>query len=170
MNSKPQTTENPSDADSVRETATEWRRRLVREAALLSGDAADAEDLAQRAIERGLRNDVGGMDHPFAWLRRTLRNLFIDDTRRANTRSQLEESVSYVASQRTSKQPGTARLEVGQALQALPAEMAQALLLVVVEGYAYAEVAEIQGVKVGTVKSRVARARRMVADQMEGNQ
>ena len=140
------------------------RTRLLREAVLLTRISADAEDLGQRTLERGIASDAGRFEKPLAWLRRTMRNLHIDHLRRRRVRQRhAERAPEPVAA------PSRAhtRLDVGAALAQLPAEQAQALLLVLGERYTYVEVAELQRVPVNTVKSRVARARARLAALLE---
>ena len=61
-----------------------------------------------------------------------------------------------------------ARSMIIGALQALPADQRQALLLATVEGFSYQEVADIVAVPIGTVMSRIARGRALLAERLEG--
>ncbi len=62
---------------------------------------------------------------------------------------------------------GLALREVAQSVQRLPDEQRQILLLVGLEGFSYEEAAQITGVPVGTVKSRLSRARRTLREMLE---
>ena len=114
----------------------------------LAGDPASADDLAQDAMMK-------------AWTFMILRNQFYSDKRRSWRSTQLDQE----AAERTLvavDDPGSplALDELRLSIQKLPAEQREALILVGAGGFAYEEAAEICGCAVGTVKSRVSRARR----------
>lgn len=146
-----------------------WRSALTRSALALTHDPTAADDLVQRTLERALTRgplDSGQLDSPIGWLRAVMRNLFIDDLRRESRRlawAQEESETRRSLEAAPAPHVGQLRMELEEGLLRIPAEMAEALVLVVVEGMSYAEVAELQNVAVGTVKSRVARAREALA-------
>jgi RNA polymerase sigma-70 factor (ECF subfamily) len=100
-----------------------------------------------------------------AWLYTLLRNIFYSDHRKR--RREVEDVDGLYAAKLSTppEQPGSvefAALEV--ALAKIPEEQREAVLLVGAEGYSYEEAAEICGTKIGTIKSRVNRARRRLAE------
>lgn len=136
---------------------------LRRYARALTRDIDRADDLVQDCLERAIRKR--GLWQPTgplrAWLFRMLLNLYRNDlrgVRRRGTHMPLDEMVTEPST--PPSQPGRLALaEVSRALDRLPDEQRQALLLVVVEGTSYADAAEILGIPTGTLMSRLARAR-----------
>jgi RNA polymerase sigma-70 factor (ECF subfamily) len=133
-----------------------------------SRDAAD--DLVQAACERALAGAAGfepGTRFD-AWMFRILRNLWIDQARRAKTagpQDDVMERHDLVGS--SGEQVTEARLTLkstAEAIGDLVEEQREVLLLVCVEELSYREAAEVLGVPIGTVMSRLARARRNLAE------
>ncbi len=132
----------------------------------LTGDAADADDLVQATFERAfeawrrLRDPAACR----AWLFRIARNLFLDGRRVSAVRSHLSLALDTETSTQAFTVPAEAveRLaarELEAALDRLPREQREALLLCDLWGFQYAEISEIVGSPIGTVRSRIARAR-----------
>jgi len=129
----------------------------------LAGDPAAADDLAQDALVKAwdARASYQMGTNMKAWTFMILRNQFYSERRRAWRLTQLDQE----AAERTLMavdDPSTplALDELRQGLAMLPAEQREALILVGAGGFAYEEAADICGCAVGTVKSRVSRARR----------
>jgi RNA polymerase sigma-70 factor (ECF subfamily) len=129
-----------------------------------------ADDLVQMACERALANE-----HRFeegtrfdAWMFRILRNLWIDEVRKRKTagpQEDIEAQVDLVGA--SGEREAEARLtlkSVAEAIDGLVEEQREVLLLVCVEELSYKEAAEVLGVPIGTVMSRLARARRNLAE------
>lgn len=128
----------------------------------LCGDAVQADDLAQDALSKALKSRESYQmgTNMKAWLFMILRNQFYSEMRRSWRGSQLDPEVA----ERTLvavDDPGSALAldDVRQALLMLPDVQREALVMVGAGGFSYEEAAEIAGVAVGTVKSRVSRAR-----------
>ncbi|ARU03804.1 hypothetical protein CCO03_03095 [Comamonas serinivorans] len=145
--------------------------RMRRYALALCRDGDVANDLVQTACERALAaGGPGDSGAPFmAWLFTILRNLWLDRLRRLQT-----QGVSSDIDDHAEALPGAPgedlrvdarlRLErVQQALPQLPAAQRELLLLVCVEELSYKEAATVLGVPMGTVMSRLARARLKLA-------
>src|ERR671917_371720 len=129
----------------------------------LCGDPTAADDLAQDAMMKAwdARASFQMGTNMKAWTFMILRNQFYSEKRRSWRQSQLDQE----AAERTlvaADDPAApiALDELRQALSSLPDEQREALILVGAGGFAYEEAAEICGCAVGTVKSRVSRARR----------
>lgn len=146
--------------------------RLYRLAWRLTGGKAEAEDLFQELLVKAYQklDDLVEIDEPGSWLSRVMYNLFIDEQRRfARRRMHLVEEGQLagegVQSLAGSDNPvaDTERLErirhLDAALGQLSHEHRAVLLLHDTEGYKLAEIEELTGVPVGTVKSRLHRAR-----------
>lgn len=132
---------------------------------------ADAEDLAQDvffAAWRGLRRFR--RDSAFAtWLFALARNRCIDHSRRARLRPRLLGEGESEATVRAAELDHSARRTAAAILDAaalLPLPLRQALLLRDVQGLSYQEIAELQAVPVGTVRSRIATARASVSSRV----
>ncbi|MDP3659878.1 sigma-70 family RNA polymerase sigma factor [Phenylobacterium sp.] len=129
----------------------------------LCGDPAAADDLAQDAMMKAwdARASFQMGTNMKAWTFMILRNQFYSEKRRSWRQSQLDQE----AAERTlvavdDPEAPVALDELRLGLSMLPAEQREALILVGAGGFAYEEAAEICNCAVGTVKSRVSRARR----------
>ena len=136
----------------------------------LCGDAAAADDLAQDTVMKAwdARSSYQMGTNMKAWTFMILRNQFYSEKRRSWRQSQLDQE----AAERTlvavdDPEAPVALDELRQALKTLPEEQREALILVGAGGFAYEEAAEICGCAVGTVKSRVSRARRALQAALE---
>lgn len=132
----------------------------------LTGAAADADDLLQSTVERMLEKGMPEDAHTAKWVYRVCKNIWIDELRSREVRQRHVQAVQATEhveqSPSAEKQAGGERhLEaVNGALMRLPPEQRLALMLVAVDGKSYAEAAEILQVPVGTIMSRIARARK----------
>jgi RNA polymerase sigma-70 factor (ECF subfamily) len=146
---------------------------LRRFARALTGDASLADDLVQDCIERALRKQqlFDESRSLRTWLFTILRNLYISGLRR-NARNSAAKSVDDIISGEDAVRPEQetrlALSEIATALDRLPPAHREVLLLVALEDMSYREVAEITGVPVGTVMSRLSRARGSLRALLEG--
>jgi RNA polymerase sigma-70 factor (ECF subfamily) len=129
----------------------------------LAGEPAAADDLAQDALVKAwdARASYQMGTNMKAWTFMILRNQFYSERRRSWRQIQLDQEAAertLVAVDDPSAPLALDELRLGLAM--LPAEQREALILVGAGGFAYEEAAEICGCAVGTVKSRVSRARR----------
>ena len=136
----------------------------------LCGDPAAADDLAQDAMLKAwdARASYQMGTNMKAWTFMILRNQFYSEKRRSWRQSQLDQE----AAERTlvaadDPEAPVALDELRLALRSLPDEQREALVLVGAGGFAYEEAAEICDCAVGTVKSRVSRARRALQAALE---
>ena len=136
----------------------------------LTGDPTAADDLAQDALMKAwdARASYQMGTNMKAWTFMILRNQFYSEKRRSWRQSQLDQE----AAERTlvavdDPEAPVALDELRLALASLPEEQREALILVGAGGFAYEEAAEICNCAVGTVKSRVSRARRALQQTLE---
>ena len=139
--------------------------RLRRFARGLTQNAADADDLCQAAIERALksRDQWQAGTRLDSWMYRITRNIWIDNRRAAARRgihADIDDGVMQIADDSHARMEASMELgDVDRAMAKLPDEQREAVMLVLVEGYAYREAAEIMNVPVGTLTSRLVRGR-----------
>ena len=137
--------------------------RLRRFAIGLCGNPADGDDLCQTSLERALanRDKWRAGTRLDSWMYRIMRNLWIDRGRASARRREtfVEEDAGFAVGGEGAQEAAVELSMVDRAMQALPAEQREAVLLVMVEGYAYREAAEIAGCPVGTLNSRLVRGR-----------
>jgi RNA polymerase sigma-70 factor (ECF subfamily) len=146
--------------------------RLRRFARGLAGNAVAADDLVQAACERALarRHQFQEGTRFDSWMFRIVQTIWIDQIRAREVRKEGGE----IAPERMGSDEPVRRVEarlalgeVRRALDRLPPDQRTALLLVTVEGLSYREAAEVVQVPVGTIMSRLARARVALQLQLE---
>jgi RNA polymerase sigma-70 factor (ECF subfamily) len=137
---------------------------LRRYARALTADAWAADDLVQDTLERACsrwRLWLAGTDLR-AWLFTVMHNIYTNGVRRAVRQQQSAPIVAWDDAVHAVAAPDTAtdtQLDLQRCLLQLPEEQRCVLLLVTLEDMAYADVARITGTPIGTVMSRLSRAR-----------
>ena len=136
----------------------------------LCGNVDRADDLVQETLLRALANinSFQPGTNMSAWLFTILRNLFRSEYRKR--RREVEDSDGSYAESLKSQPEQVGRVEFEEfrtALSKLPPDQREALILVGASGFSYEEAAEICGCAVGTIKSRVNRARGRLAELMQ---
>jgi RNA polymerase sigma-70 factor (ECF subfamily) len=140
---------------------------LRRYARALTRDADIADDLVQDTLVRALRSaDLFHGGEIRSWLYTILTNLNRNRLRSLARRPALSPLEDNDAPDMAGPEAGGRDIE--RALAMLVDDQRSALLLVVLEGLSYREVAEIQGVPIGTVMSRLARARVQIKSYLDG--
>jgi RNA polymerase sigma-70 factor (ECF subfamily) len=139
---------------------------------LLRHDEQRADDLVQDCLLRAMSR-WHLWRHPGnlrGWLFTILHNIYVNDVARAAARPDVVEIQDYFPAMAVpANQTHSIQLrEVVRAIQGLPDTQRQTLLLVTLEGFSYDETAEITGVPIGTVMSRLSRARDKVRDEVSG--
>lgn len=157
--------------DDFRQNLIELIPHLRAFARALCGRRDGADDLCQEALAKAWQNR--GSFEPGtnikAWLFRILRNQFYSDKRRAWRQKPLEDAMLEQTLVTSASQDSVVALsEAVRALRLLPNEQREALILVAVGGFAYDDAAKICDCAVGTIKSRVARARQELEGHVEG--
>ena len=147
-----------------------WVPRLRRYARALAGNRDDADDLVQDTLERawakaGLWRGVADMR---AWLFSIMHNLHVDGVRRPRVATQAIDDDTPEVAMAPTQGERLAVLDLQAALDLLPIEQKEIVLLVALEDRAYAEVAKTLGIPIGTVMSRLSRGRERLRGLMEG--
>ena len=144
--------------------------RLKRYALSLAGSVSDGEDLLHSTIERALAKadqfSVGtNLDR---WMFRICKNLWMDEWRTKKRRSEDQLSdAPHMEPSMDGERHATISIqlaELTQTLSRLQDDHREILMLVVVEGYSYKEVSSMLNIPIGTVMSRLARARQRLCE------
>lgn len=149
--------------------------RLRRYARVLTGDAARADDLVQETLARGWEKRrlwIAGSDLR-AWLFTIMHNLFVNqramamrDAQNVSLDDDGDGSGAWQLPVHASQQSHVELIEVMRELSRLPAEQREVLVLAAVEEMRYEEIAETLSIPIGTVMSRLSRARAMLAKEL----
>ena len=158
-------------AEGLKRELIEILPRLRRFARSLTRSMSEADDLVQEACVKALaRADQWDASQPLdRWVFRIARNHWISELRKTSVRVGEGQVPAEESSELTTMETGEARVAVGEIagrIAALPPELSSILLTVSVEGYSYAEAAELFEIPIGTVMSRIHRARKTLAAQM----
>ncbi len=142
----------------------------------LTRNDADAEDVVQDAAVRAFRFFSSlRSDNPRAWLLTIVRNTWNARMAQQMTRPRATE-YDEMADARPDERLGPEALlaqretvdRVRQAVEELPADFREVVVLRELEGLSYKEIAAIVGVPIGTVMSRLSRGRKLLRDQLAG--
>jgi RNA polymerase sigma-70 factor (ECF subfamily) len=158
------------------EIVREHSARVYRLAYRLTGNRYDAEDLTQEVFVRVFRSLSTYTPGTFeGWLHRITTNLVLDQARRKQRirmDAMGEEGDRYAAADgreapERAFEHGNLDVDVQAALDALPPEYRAAVVLCDIEGLSYEEIAVTLGIKLGTVRSRIHRARARLRESLE---
>ena len=144
--------------------------RLRRYARALVGERGSADDLVQDTLERGwnkLSSWRRGTDMR-AWLFGIMHNLHVDGVRKPTVVTEVFDDDTPELPMRAAQSDGLEIRDLDTALRSLPTEQREILLLVVLEEMTYDEVAITLRIPLGTVMSRLSRAREKLRASMEG--
>jgi RNA polymerase sigma-70 factor (ECF subfamily) len=160
----------PSAPDAFEAQVLTLLPSLRRYSRSLTRTDADGDDLLQDCVEKVLtrRGQWRGLNLR-GWMLTIMTNLYRNGLRQRAGRSfvDLEESVDMPAPEIDADPLERSRLEI--ALNTLPEENRAVLMLVVVEGYSYQDVATMLDIPIGTVMSRLSRARKRLSDLMNAD-
>ncbi len=161
-------TSTPVPYDEFAEVALSYLNQLYFAAQRLTGNSADADDLVQETYELAFQHygELRSVAHCRAWLYRILHRQAVTRYRRQHSGPQL---VLVDGGADEYERPQTALdgdiveqislQEIRRAIDTLPSDLRIAVTLCDIEGFTYAEIADITESPVGTVRSRIARAR-----------
>lgn len=145
--------------------------KLRVQALALTRNRAGAEDLVQDAVCNALSAQdsfIPGTNFP-AWMHRILRNRFISNLRKRRDTTDIDDVPASALAANASHEDRLALKELAKAMDRLPVDQREALVMVVVHGVSYETLAETTGCAVGTAKSRVFRARRQLEAWLMGD-
>jgi len=160
-------------ANDLRQALTAVLPRLRRFGLMLTGSASDADDLVQNTCERALKyaeqlREITRLD---AWLYGIMRNLWYDEIRHRKVRrhDDIDAASDVIGEDGQATADGRITLDaVRRVMSQLPTDQRAVLMLVCVDGLSYKEAAEVLGIPVGTIMSRLSRARQDLHDRLTG--
>lgn len=145
--------------------------QVRRYAYALTRNPSDADDLLQATLERVLSKPVPEDAELAKWTYRVCRNVWIDEIRSRKVRREAAPEIASAPDQTvTTEEQVAARMALQRAqdgIDKLPEEQREVLALVAIAGMAYRDAAEALSIPIGTVMSRLARARAALATHME---
>ena len=157
--------------DELRQKVLHILPDIRRFAISLAGNRFDGDDLLQATVERVLSKGVPENADLKYWMFRVARNKWIDEIRSKKVR--LDAASKEIV---TMKEPVDSESQmidritlasIIQKIQNLPEDQRIVLTLVAIEGYSYRAVSELLEIPIGTVMSRVSRARKALADGLD---
>jgi len=151
-----------SEADALRDSLVTLLPRLRRFGRAVTRHREDADDLVQLAVERALLHAAQWQagTRLDSWMFRIMKNAWIDEVRARQRRAAVllpEEAGEHVGVATQDRHDDA--LAVQQAMNRLNDDQRLVVALVLVEGLPYKEAAEVLGIPIGTLTSRLARAR-----------
>lgn len=147
-----------------------WVPRLRRYARALVGNRDDADDLVQDTLERAWVKSAmwRGVTDMRAWLFGIMHNLHVDGVRRPKLHTVVLDEDTPEIPVSSTQGDRLAVLDLQAALERLPVEQREIVLLIALEDLSYAEVATTLGIPIGSVMSRLSRGRERLRSLMEG--
>ena len=147
-----------------------WVPRLRRYARALVGNGDDADDLVQDTLERAWVKSAmwRGVTDMRAWLFGIMHNLHVDGIRRPKLHTVVLDEDTPEVPVASTQGDRLAVLDLQAALERLPVEQREIVLLIALEDMSYAEVAATLGIPIGSVMSRLSRGRERLRNLMEG--
>jgi RNA polymerase sigma-70 factor (ECF subfamily) len=158
--------------DEFAQLALSYFNEVTAFARRLTSNVADADDLVQITFERAFRawSTLRERGACRTWLFRIARNAHLNERRAQQTRPELHlvelESVGELPAIPAETVERMDARELERALAKLSGEQREALLLSDLWGFTYAEIGDITGVPIGTVRSRIARARNRLTAEL----
>ena len=130
----------------------------------------EADDLVQDCLERALKKQALWQPDSSlrAWLFTMQHNLYVNQLKRKARRPELVYDTDSLVHQLEPQQTDVLMKDIDFCLRQLPEDQRQVLLLVTIEGFRYKEVGQIMNIPLGTVMSRLSRARSTLQDLMNG--
>lgn len=143
---------------------------LRRFAISVAGNVADGDDLLQSTVERVLSKGVPFDADMKKWVFRVCKNLWIDQYRAAQTRNRAVADIRMEYNESLDgEQTAHSKMILKNALNlisSLPEDQRMVMTLIAIDGYSYKDAADILDTPIGTIMSRLSRARKSLSAQM----
>ena len=162
-------------SNDLRQALTAVLPRLRRFGLALTGSASDTDDLVQNTCERALKHadQLRELIRVDAWLYGIMRNLWVDEIRHRKVRrhDDIDVASDVIGEDGQATADGRITLAaVRRTMSQLPTDHRVVLMLVCVDGLSYKEAAKVLGVPVGTIMSRLSRARQDLHERLAGSE
>ncbi len=143
---------------------------LRRFAYSLTNNVSDADDLVQDVVERLLKKSIPQEIKPLPWIFRVCKNAWIDEIRSRKVRTSDDsvdvEQIMATNNHQSEFEKGAQKQALLDAIETLPEAYKMVISLIVISGLSYAETSQTLGIPIGTVMSRVARAREKLVTKL----
>lgn len=143
---------------------------LRRFAYSLTSDVNDADDLTQIVVERLLTRSIPENVVPLSWMFRICKNAWIDEIRSRKVRATDDAiDISQIASANTNDnqlEEASQKQRLQIAIDELPEPYRMVISLIIMSGLSYAETSQTLDLPIGTVMSRISRARKKLAEKL----
>ncbi|AEP31121.1 RNA polymerase sigma factor [Brumicola nitratireducens] len=143
---------------------------LRRFAYSLTSDVNDADDLTQIVVERLLTRPIPENVIPLSWMFRICKNAWIDEIRSRKVRATDDAvDISQIASSNTNDnqlEEASQKQRLQIAIDELPEPYRMVISLIIMSGLSYAETSQTLDLPIGTVMSRISRARKKLAEKL----
>lgn len=163
------TTQLSMETEAVKTVILENLTSLRRFAYSLTNNVSDADDLVQIVVEKLLKKPIPDTIKPLPWIFRVCKNTWIDEIRSREVRKPDENvEVEHITSSGSDNEieQELQKRDLKAAMSALPNSHREVISLIIVSGFSYAETADSLDIPIGTVMSRVARAREKLASKL----
>jgi RNA polymerase sigma factor (sigma-70 family) len=161
------------DQDAFRKLVTAYKGTVFRHAFALLNDRMEAEDVTQEAFVKAYYS-LPKLENEYAfvsWLTKVVTNLCYDKNKKMNKKKAME-SEELIENVVIPKGPSpidrtVAKISMKEALQKIPIDQRNALILKEIQGYSYLEISELLKIPLGTVKSRINAARENLRKELQ---
>ncbi|MDP4084349.1 MAG: RNA polymerase sigma factor [Bacillota bacterium] len=161
------------DQNAFRQLVTAYKGTVFRHAFSLLNDRMEAEDVTQEAFVKAYYS-LPKLENEFAfvsWLTRVVTNLCYDKNKKLNKKklAESEELIENVRMPNASSpiEQSIAKMTIKEAMEKIPLEQKNVLILREIQGYSYSEISELLQIPLGTVKSRINTARENLRKELE---
>ncbi len=161
------------DQDSFRQLISAYKGSVYRHAFALLNDRMEAEDVTQEAFVK-VYYSLSKLENEFAfvsWLTRIVTNLCYDKQKKLTKKKTVfsEELIENTSVQKYANpiEQSMTKINIKEAMQKLPIDQKNALVLRELQGYSYSEISDILKIPLGTVKSRINAARENLRKELQ---
>lgn len=161
------------DQTAFRQLVTAYKGSVFRHAFALLNDRMEAEDVTQEAFVKAYYS-LSKLENEYAfvsWLTKITTNLCYDKTKKM-ARKKAAETEELDENTTSSKgaspiEQSIAKMSIKEAMDKIPLEQKNVLILREIQGYSYSEIADLLNIPLGTVKSRISNARENLKQQLQ---
>jgi len=158
------------NVDAFSALITMYKGQVFRHAYAMVNDRMEAEDIAQEAFVKAYYS-LSKLDHEYAfvsWLTRIVTNLCYDRLKKIQKKTSMQTEIDEqeVSKSASNIEQANMRIQLQEAMKKLSPEHRSVLVLRDIQGYSYNEIAKIVDIPLGTVKSRINIARKILKNEL----